>query len=111
MRPPVPSSPSRWGLASSAAGAAIAAETATGHTLALQNADDAVGEAEPLGHHRDHIAEQSLAQVRPFHFDFLVSLRGQFIEHARRFSLDGGAARPVRDQAHFADRRMLAEAP
>src|SRR5208282_1838612 len=66
----------------------------------LQDTDHTVGDAEPLSHYCDDVTEQGLAERRLFIFDFLVSVRSEFVEYAGGFSLNRCAARPLGDQAH-----------
>src|SRR6185437_13243884 len=69
-----------------------------------------VRKAQSLGHDCDHVAEQGLAERRMLSLDRFIGLGIQFIEDARDLRLNGCAARPLRDQAHFADRRVRPEA-
>src|ERR1700719_2101574 len=76
-----------------------------------QHRDHAVGEHQPLGHHRDEIGQQLLAEYRVFDLERFELMLVQDIKNARGLGLDGGAARRMRDQPHFADGGVAAQTP
>src|SRR5205085_10258464 len=77
--------------------------------LSPQHRDGAIGEGQALGHHSDEIGEQLLAERRVFVPDDLELMRAQDIEDACDLGLNARAAPRMRDQPHFADRRVTAE--
>src|ERR1700688_28006 len=99
--------PNKWGLASNAGAAGIAVDAVS---LTLQDANQPVGKAEPLGQDLDHITEKRLAQRRSFALDALEGVGVEHIKNARGLGLDGRAARALGYQAHLSDRRVPAEA-
>src|SRR3974390_1747273 len=78
--------------------------------LPLQDADGAVGEVKPLGHYCDDITKESLAERGVLALHSLIGFSRQLVEYARRLGLNGRAAHAVRNEAHFSDRRVLAQA-
>src|SRR6516225_12339223 len=138
MRPRARNSPNKWDWVSSSAAAAIAADAIerlrsgharvlmsheswstprnisgallAGHALTLQHADQPIGEAQPLGQHLDHIRQQRLAQRRLLPLDLFKCFGIEHVENARRFGLNGRAARAVSYEAHLADRGVSAQA-
>ena len=82
----------------------------THSSAALQDADQAVRKAEPLGQNLDHVTKQGLAEHRLFALDALEGVGVEHIKYARGLGLDRCAARALGYQAHLTDRRVPAEA-